>query len=317
MINKNFFKDIPGGLIAVATFVITAFGMLIINLHLNRYYYISDYSIISARAIHTGLVFMLVCGISAASVFAFYEIHDFTSITIKQTLVNFISKPIHLANVFIMLFGFTSNTPQESVMYSFFGYFSMRSYWLYPILMSSVFGFVIKFNSYPLIKISGDKFGKLFDKLSNGLLYIGLLSLPIMIYNSEEYERVLYFFGTISFWCMAYVAAVQDSQRRKVAGEKDINLSVYTKDTNMKSSSLLENFFMLCWIMVMIISLVSKYSNSLYPLIDFQYGGGKPINIMIVMDDDKIIEGKMLNYDDKRYYLISQDGQKIILIILK
>jgi len=304
--------------IIIATFLITASGTLIINFYLNKQYHITDYSIISARVIHTGIMFFLICSLSITVIFSFIDIYD---IGIKwSTITNFISKPIHLTNCFIMIFFLTAITPQDSYTYSLFGYQTFKSYWIYPMLMCSVFGWLFKLSAYQLIKSSTNtslffsKAAKIILTLANIMLFIGIFALPIMCYNSAEYINCFFFFGTLSLWSFTAFCAIADSQNRKKQNNPDINLSMFTKNTIAYSPNLVENFFYFAILIFSLITLINTYSNSLYPLLDFYLGGGKPVNTIITLDDNTIITGKIFNYDDKRYYVISSDNKKIMFI---
>jgi hypothetical protein len=71
---------------------------------------------------------------------------------------------------------------------------------------------------------------------------------------------------------------------------------------------------MVCAFAISFIYLAAYYSGSIYPALDSQYGGGKAGEMTIVMDDDRILIGRLFHYDEKRYYLMDENGVKTIFI---
>ena len=205
-------RDIPGTVIAAISFVITAAGILIVNLHLGTYF-VSDYTIINAKAIHTGLVFFFVVSITTIVIFAFFETRDYQNNSSFQIFFNFVTKPIHITNFFIMFYVYTSNTPDDSKVISVFSTYALNTYWLYPLLMGSVFGWMWKLIDFSRKKqqsgLENEKIvlpRNLLQALQGEpLLILGLLPFPLLFFCDDTYKNLFIFFGTISFWCFSYV----------------------------------------------------------------------------------------------------------------
>ena len=309
----NFLKGMSGTWLAFLTFFITATGLLIINLHLGKHF-ITDYNIINTRAIHAGIVFFFVIGSSITVIFAFLEIRDVAGIDARSAITNFATKPIHLTNLFIMTFVFTGNSPEESQQIIVMGGYTLNVYWLFPLLMGSTFGFMMKISGYEYVKNTGDLLGKFTGKGSDFFLKIGLIPFPILFYYYETYSDVFWFFAAISFFCMVIFGTIQDRARRHSNDLPNIDPSIFTKDTNVQSMSFLDSIFLICVIVVMLISFSASYSKTIYPKLDLQYGGGKAIEMIIGMEDGSNFIGKLFHYDDKRYYLTTEIDSKTVFV---
>ena len=310
---KNLFQGMSGTLLALLTFFITATGLLIINLHLGKHF-ITDYNIINTRAIHAGIVFFLAIGLSIAVIFAFLEMRDVASIDARSSIKNFATKPIHLTNLFIMAFVFTGNSPEESQQITVVGGHMLNVYWLFPLLMGSTFGLLMKISGYEYVKKTGDLLGKGTGKVSDFFLNIGLIPFPILFYYYEIYSDVFWFYAVISFFCMGIFGTIQDRARRDAINLPHIDPSIFTKDTNVQSMSFLDSLFIICGVILMLISFSTSYSKAIYPKLDLQYGGGKAIEMIIGMEDGSNVKGKLFHYDDKRYYLTTESDAKTVFV---
>lgn len=110
----NWLNDFTGQVVAFLSAAAAAAGFIIINLHLGQYN-ISDYSLFNAKAIHTGIVFMLIIGSAVIIIFAFLETRDYTKSSLKDVFINFMTKPVYLTNIFFITLAFTYSTPEHAL----------------------------------------------------------------------------------------------------------------------------------------------------------------------------------------------------------
>lgn len=281
----------------------TILGFIIINFYLGKYS-ICSYTIVGSKTIYTGALFIFIVAASIVILFAFIENEDYTKNSNRSIFLNFIIKPIYLSN----LVGVFTQHGKELTIYKIFDTFSINSILLCSLLMGITFvGITYKMGQYGYIKDKNDKWGCLWKKITDYMLFISIIPFPIMMYFNEQYKDAFLFFLGISFNVMMYCA-----RKKEIAvtcHESSINNpSIFTKRKDGENDCLLEKILSGCIVIFMIYLLMFFYSRSIYPLIPEEYGGAYVKKNVISTINSENIEGRIIHRDESYYYLLIKDN---------
>lgn len=293
----------PVVFLALVTALLSGTGLIIINGHLGTYF-ISDYTIISAKSIYTGIMFFLFLAVSVTIIYSSIDVYNMNKIDSKDWF-NFITKPILCTNVLASYFLYPGYDIDLFPIYSIFGLYDISSYWIYtPIMISIAPLFLVLQTSFINRESNEYKNNMKFYKI---ILIFTISTFPIMMYNNKEYRSILYMFVILSAICYQTYLFLCKRKKYMEEMEKNNNDLPGSSDSVVKTVIPLSNITIISTAIVMVLMFVNNYSKTIYPAIDEQYGGGKLILIQVTTNDGEVIKGPLLHYDDKRYYLLGSN----------
>lgn len=299
--------------IALLTAIVTGIGITINNIYLSNYF-IADYALINTKAIYSGIVFFFFIIFLTVINLAWIDTQDLTRNQIRKIIFNFIMKPIICTNaLYLPLNGFPPPWSSQYVL----GVPIYNAVIVPSSFISSTLIFFLLFNTVGYMKNNKDLLGKFFKYTGKICLFLSFIPLISLTGNNQIYTDLLYFFGYYSLLMFVIVIHFYGVEFAKKRGQNIPDHSPYNFDINNKKISIWEIIFSVLWCIYVIISLTSSYSKNVYPYINQEYGGGRPVPLNITLIDGNLINSMLIHKDDKRYYLIDSNNAVTFIDVKK
>lgn len=299
------FSDIIKYLSAFAI-ISGAFGLIIINLYLQKYNLV-DFNVIQPQIIYVGFIFILILMFNFLFFFMLLDLENPSKNSLlKITLLTF-SKLAILGNTLNYLL----NTDEINKVFIGQNNSLFTRFFLNGAIIGGTIIYILVFVSYEWI-IKDDK------RTSTKIIYIYPLifftlwsiagaiycyfNVPLAknFYSFELYIAFLFYMFFIGIW-----AKSNDKER----GLNTTPVSMFGTDaTGFKS---LDKWFVVVYLIVMMLILITKYSSQIYPYISPYYGGGKPQIVRIVVEGDTL-KGELISQNSS-YLFIKKDSTLVKL----
>lgn len=285
-------------IITILTAMSVSAGFFIVNLYLGKFG-ISDYGLLNAKAILTGILFILIEGISIVLIL-FNIKKDAYELSLKDFFSQILIRPIYLTNLFFLLFVYKKEMLWGMPTFNIFEYYDINVGFLIILaLFFTMIGLMYRFFDCISGVVYKDAVVNRFIKRININLTISVLILPCLVIYFNGYGHILAFFLINSF-LVKY-------------SDLFANAKCFRDFFKNGFSDLMRKIIIGCTGIILFFIISAIYSQSIYPFIKEQYGGGATNEISIKCKDGNIIEGSLLHKDEARFYLLNDKNEVLIV----
>lgn len=285
--------------------VLYVLGLFIHNAYLSKCS-VSDFDILQTRYIYTG--FTAVSLITGVSVLLMLRL-DLTDVTLNLKPPNFFAWLARFPLVTLLLFFWLA--PADSLTQGYLrDALGLRpAIFVVNLLMLLAYGFL-----FGLIFVS---FGAVFKKdyvwISVAKKALAWLSIPLlgMVYFLSLHYKyladILDFMAFPAVLVFVFLASASDFQKGIVFESEAV------PDTGSQLSKLFVRFVYPFFQFVLATGVLLAYANGVYPMIPPNYGGGKPVDALVITGEDTL-RTKVISQDANWLITVSSDTTNVVQI---
>lgn len=286
----------------IALYVI---GLFIHNAYLAKYS-VSEFDILQTRYIYTG--FTAVSLITA--IFALLILRlDLTDFTVNLKPVNFLAWLARFPLVTLLLFFWL--VPADSLVHGYLrnALGATASILFANFLMILAYGFL-----FGLIFVSfGAVFKKDFGWISKIKKALAWFSIPLfalvyyLTFHYRQLDNVFFFMAFPAVLVLAFLGSASDAQRGIVFQSEAV------PNTEGQLSKLFVRFVYPFFLFILATGVLLAYANRIYPMIQPNYGGGKPVDALIITRADTL-RTKIISEDTNWLITLRSDTSDVVQV---
>jgi hypothetical protein len=273
--------------------ILSIIGFIIINTFLSQYH-LSDYNIFKPKFIATGTAFCLTTLTYILFSLMFIDTENLDTASITYVLLNVVSKCI-IASLAFHAYFMHNETYSFSLFNRRISSLEILNYGMIPLVYSAYLQ-----TQWNYLKKGSYNFFDLFTILGTIISILGAsFCFYIQLIYDKYFIHTVIFFGfiTLSFIIhfLYYRAGISDKKRGITVG-----IGLFAKDgkTNQLDQILhysITACALLFWVVI--------FGNQIYPRLKSGVGGGWQDYTTICTKKEQEYSGKVVNFDDKQYYL--------------
>lgn len=303
----NYIKEHLFSFLASIPILLISIGTIIINNYLSKYGLV-DFTLIQGNVLFVGFVFITIIICYFVFWLLFMDISNIYCISIFKHITNSIIKPVLITTLFSALFFANEKLADLKIFNIIISGAEIKKYADSFIVLP--IGFI--FLRYIFLK-DDKKLEK--DYMISGVLNIIVISICILlsaiaIYLSSDRKEILSFFLTCSFFLLSFIVGVHIAKQKIDDG---ISIKPTSLFDSKREQNVLDKAFRLLMCLLAIITLISKYSKNIYPLLPYNAGGNKSKDIVIIENNGMTENGRIIHQNIDSIY-IENDQEGILKI---
>jgi hypothetical protein len=277
--------------------ILTFIGVVIFNIYLEQYG-ISNYNIFQPRALFTGTAFLLICLSFLIFALLFLNTDNVSSNSLKWIFFNFLFKTLIMSSAFYSLFVAKQNDHDYQWGKASLSSNSLTSLSIFSLLM--LFTVLMNWQYFKKPKQGFDinKWAAIFAMVT--AIIFSVIAFVFLFKYEPEFRPVFYFFSLLAWFFFSFYLG-------RWVWHRDHVRKIETKGGVFSSTLDKTGFDMLffsCFLTLMLLAIIFKYSRDVYPLISRLQGGGKEVESIVCSKNDKEYHGRIINDDGKQIFVL-------------
>jgi hypothetical protein len=286
--------------------ILTFIGVVIFNIYLEQYS-ISNYNIFQPRALFTGTAFLLICLSFLIFALLFLNTDDVSSNSLKWIFFNFLFKTLIMSSAFYSLFVANQNNCDYQWGKVSLSSNTVKSLSIFSLLMSFTVLLNWQFFKKPKQGFDINKWAAIFA-IATAIIF-SFIAFVFLFKYEPEFRSVLYFFSLLASLFFSFYFGLWASNRdhaRKIETKGGVFSSTLDKTG-------FDMLFYYCYLTLMLLAIIFKYSRDVYPLISRLQGGAKEAEAIVCSKNEKEYHGRIIN-DDGNQIFILDSSQNVFII---
>jgi len=277
-----------------------ALGTIVSNVYLSSFG-LSDYAIIQARVLFTGIVCLTVFVLFGFFWLTLIDAANHGNNRIWQILLNGAVKPVLFANLLWTIFPLVDASDK---MYGI-GNIHIRASLISVTALVGVIG------AFQLLAHVRDEYADkelrthpltlVFTIISIVAIAAGVLSSVILAANEGEFRNLLYFCGFLSFAFTMNEVGLWRQAKITESGETIHHGSIFARDPRSGMKSMDWIFWMTLYLLFTLIA-IRMYSTDVYPFLPDSAGGNRPVPMSVVTTQDEKVQGNLIHRTSTELY---------------